>query len=66
MERPSRIELESKPWQGLVIAVILWSLTSLIIYNLLVFLSKVIIQIANGKIGYEIFYFSSYSEHMFC
>ena len=29
MERPSRIELESKPWQGLVIAVILWSLIKL-------------------------------------
>ena len=42
MERPSRIELESKPWQGLVIAVILWSQTDLIIYYLLVFLSKII------------------------
>ena len=61
MERPSRIELESKPWQGLVIAVILWSLTSLIIYNLLVFLSKIFIFYSGVKIRYEIInYTSSY------
>ena len=53
MERPSRIELESKPWQGLVIAVILWSQTDLIIYYLLVFLSKDISHIS-VKINYEI------------
>ena len=65
MERPSRIELESKPWQGLVIAVILWSLTSLIIYNLLDFLSKIFIIYAGVKISHEIFNFTSSFKYSF-
>ena len=61
MERPSRIELESKPWQGLVIAVILWSQTDLIIYYLLVFLSKNNRYIS-VKINYEIYTLNSINE----